>query len=411
MSEQTHLSADLGHEDQFKQEMRGYNRREVDETVAALRLHIRSVEDGKRDMEDRLSQALDELERLRLELSAARSNGKPPHEEISERIREILKLADDEASSQRSKAEDEIGKLRAEAQADTSKMRTEAKAETDRTRAEAHEQAERLLSAAQEQADNSVSQAKSEADNTRKSANTEAQSLIADASKQAETAVSTAKSQAKQQLDEATARATAIHDGAERRLNLLMSRHTEAVRRLTEIRDVVTTLVAGEADRGSLEDEVARAVAAAAGNNNGNGNGNGEAPPAGRGPGGARPVVTAAVEGRHAGGAGQQQDGQPALSTASRPAQPGNGSPRPQQGQGSQPHAVAHHAAAAHAAPAGQPSASQTPAGQTPAGQTPAGQTPAGQAPRGQTAPGQSPAGRPPADSDDTAAGLKVVSD
>ena len=398
MSEQTHLSADLGHEDQFKQEMRGYNRREVDETVAALRLHIRSVEDGKRDMEDRLSQALDELERLRLELSAARSNGKPPHEEISERIREILKLADDEASSQRSKAEDEIGKLRAEAQADTSKMRTEAKAETDRTRAEAHEQAERLLSAAQEQADNSVSQAKSEADNTRKSANTEAQSLIADASKQAETAVATAKSQAKQQLDEATARATAIHDGAERRLNLLMSRHTEAVRRLTEIRDVVTTLVAGEADRGSLEVEVARAVAAAAGNNNGNGNGNGngEAPPAGRGPGGARPVVTAAVEGRHAGGPGQQQDGQPALSTASRPAQPGNGSPRPQQGQGSQPHTVAHHAAAAHAAPAGQPSASQNPAGQ---------------APPGQTAPGQSPAGRPPADSDDTAAGLKVVSD
>src|SRR5580704_19450670 len=142
MSEQTHLSADLGHEDQFEREMRGYNRREVDETVAALRLNMRLLEDGKRDMEDRLSQALDELERLRLELSAARSNGKPPHEEISERIREILKLADDEASSQRSKAEDEIGKLRAEAQADTSKMRTEAKAETDRTRAEAHEQAE-----------------------------------------------------------------------------------------------------------------------------------------------------------------------------------------------------------------------------------------------------------------------------
>ncbi len=82
--------------------------------------------------------------------------------------------------------------------------------------------------------------------------------MLADATKQAETAVATAKAQAKQQLDEATARATAIHDGAERRLNLLMSRHTEAIRRLTEIRDVVTTLVAGEADRGSLEDEVAR---------------------------------------------------------------------------------------------------------------------------------------------------------
>ena len=89
--------------------------------------------------------------------------------------------------------------------------------------------------------------------------------MIGEASKQAETAVATAKSQAKQQLDEATARATAIHDGAERRLNLLMSRHTEAIRRLTEIRDVVTSLVAGEADRGSLEDEVARIVTSAVG--------------------------------------------------------------------------------------------------------------------------------------------------
>jgi hypothetical protein len=66
--------------------------------------------------------------------------------------------------------------------------------------------------------------------------------------------------QAKQQLDDATARATAIHDGAERRLNLLISRHTETVRRLTEIRDVVTSLVSGEVSRGSLEDEVNRAL-------------------------------------------------------------------------------------------------------------------------------------------------------
>jgi F0F1-type ATP synthase membrane subunit b/b' len=392
MSEQTHLSADLGHEDQFKQEMRGYNRREVDETVAALRLHIRLLEDGKRDMEDRLSQSLDELERIRLELSAARSNGKPPHEEISERIREILKLADDEASSQRTKAEEDISKLRADAQAETTKIRTDAKADTDRTRAEAHEQAERLLSAAQEQADNSVNQAKAEADNARKSANTEAQQLVADASKQAETAVATAKSQAKQQLDEATARATAIHDGAERRLNLLMSRHTEAVRRLTEIRDVVTTLVAGEADRGSLEDEVARAVAAAAGN--GSGNGNAEPQPVVRGVAAGRPAGAAAVEGRHAGGPGQQPDGQPALSTASRPAQPGNGNPRQQPAGngplGGGPQNGGQHNGGQHSG------AAQSGAAQSASAQSPAA---------------QSPAGRPPADNDDTSDGIKVIQD
>ncbi len=307
MSEQGHLSADLGHEDQFEREMRGYSRRAVDEYVAALRIDLRSLEDGKRDFEDRLSQALDDVERLKLELSAARSNGKPAHEEISERIGQILKLAEDEAKSQRGKADDEIGRLRADAQAETTKLRADAKADTDRSRAEAHEQAERMLSAAQEQADTSVATAKAEAEAARKAAATDAQHVVAEASRQAETAVATAKNQAKQQLDEATARATAIHDGAERRLNLLMSRHTEAVRRLTEIRDVVTSLVSGEADRGSLEDEVARIVTGAA---------TGDQPSR---PGNSHSAGPA--EGRHAGGNGQPE-GQPALSTAQRPGQP-----------------------------------------------------------------------------------------
>ena len=331
MSDQGHLS-DLGYEGQFGLERRGYNRLQVDEAVAQLRLELRGQEDGRRDMEVRLSHALDDLERLKLELSAARSSGRPPHEEISERIGQILKLADDEAKSQRIKAEDEIAKLRTEAKADTDKLRADAKAETDKNRAEAQEQAERMLSAAQEQAENTVSSAKSEAehtlssakseaehalssakseaDSTRKSAASEAQRLITDASKQAETAVATAKSQAKQQLDEATARATAIHDGAERRLNLLMSRHTEAIRRLTEIRDVVTSLVAGEADRGSLEDEVARIVAGTASS---------DAHQVGRLAGNGRSVNPA--EGRHAGGPSSQPDGRPSLSSAKRPGQ------------------------------------------------------------------------------------------
>ena len=312
MSEQGHLSADLGHEDQFEREMRGYSRRAVDEYVAALRIDLRSLEEGKRDLEDRLSQALDDLERLKLELSAARSQGKPAHEEISERIGQILKLADDEAQSQRRKADEEIGKLRGEAQTEATKLRADAKAETDRSRAEAHEQAERMLSAAQEQADTTVRNAKAESEAARKAATTEAQQVVADATRQAETAVATAKSQAKQQLDEATARATAIHDGAERRLNLLMSRHTEAVRRLTEIRDVVTSLVAGEADRGSLEDEVARIVTGAA-----------VADGQPSRPGNGRPLGPA--EGRHAGGNGSPE-GAPALSTAQRPGQPASGS-------------------------------------------------------------------------------------
>jgi len=136
-----------------------------------------------------------------------------------------------------------------------------------------------MLTAAQEQAENAIATARAEADKMRNSARLETERAIHEATKDAENTLSSAKAQAKQMLDEATVRASAIHDGAERRLNLLTSRHTETMRRLTEIRDVVTNLVASETSRGSLEDEVAKSVAntfAAAG---------GQAPAGGR-PGG-----------------------------------------------------------------------------------------------------------------------------
>jgi cell division septum initiation protein DivIVA len=136
MSDQTDYHADPNHEDLFEREMRGYSRRRVDEFVAKTRSQIR-------DLEDRLSQALDATERLRHEVATVREAGaeKPAHEEISERIGQILKLADDESKAQRNRADEEIAKLREDARLDTVKLREEAKADTDKTRAEAHEQA------------------------------------------------------------------------------------------------------------------------------------------------------------------------------------------------------------------------------------------------------------------------------
>src|SRR5260221_14752709 len=102
MSEHTDHLAALGQED-FELERRGYSRRQVDEFAAKAR-------STARDLEARLSQAFDDNERLRLELSSARqaAASRPPHEEISERGGQILKLADDEAKSQRKLAGGEI---------------------------------------------------------------------------------------------------------------------------------------------------------------------------------------------------------------------------------------------------------------------------------------------------------------
>src|ERR1700761_4628125 len=251
MNENTDLLPNLSsQEDAFEVQMRGYSRRQVDDFVARCRSQIR-------ELEERLGRALDEGEQLRNEVTSLRAQAlgsRPAHEEVSERISQILKLADDEAKAQKKRADDDI-----------KKQLTDARSEADRTKKEAREQAEHMLTAAQEQAERAISSARSEADKTRTTARAEADHTTADARKKADTVLSGAKSQDKQTLDEATARAAAIHDGAERRLNLLSTRHGETIRRLTDILDGVSGLVAAETARPSLEDEVDQHVAKAMG--------------------------------------------------------------------------------------------------------------------------------------------------
>ena len=246
MNDNSDLLPNLAHEDAFEMQMRGYSRRQVDEFVARCRSQIR-------DLEQRLARALDEGEELKRDLATARQQvlgAKPAHEEVSERIAQILKLADDEARSQKSKAHEDIVRQRNDAQADA-----------DKSRAEAREQAERMLTAAQEQAERAITSARSEADRTLTAARAEAERTTSEAKKKSESALASAKAQAKKALDEATARATAIHDGAERRLNLLSTRHQETIKRLTDILDGVSGLVAAETARMSLEDEVEQVTA------------------------------------------------------------------------------------------------------------------------------------------------------
>jgi cell division septum initiation protein DivIVA len=251
MNENTDLLPNLSsQEDAFEVQLRGYSRRQVDEFVARCRSQVR-------ELEERLGRSLDETEQLRQETQALRQQAlvnRPAHEEVSERISQILKLADDEAHAQKDRADGDIKKQLSDAQQ-----------EADRSRKEAREQAEHMLTAAQEQAERAISSARAEADKTRTTARAESDHMTADAHKKADNALSAAKAQAKQTLDEATARAAAIHDGAERRLNLLSTRHAETIRRLTDILDGVSGLVAAETARPSLEEEVDQNVAKAMG--------------------------------------------------------------------------------------------------------------------------------------------------
>jgi cell division septum initiation protein DivIVA len=248
MNDNSDLLPNLVHEDAFEMQMRGYSRRQVDEFIARTRSQIR-------DLEQRLARALDEGEELRRDLAITRQQAmgaRPAHEELSERMAQILKLAEDEAKSQKAKVAEEIAR-----------QRNDAHAEADRTRTEAREQAERMLTAAQEQAERAITSARAEAEKTVSAARAEAERTITEASKKADDTLSTAKAQAKKALDDATARATAIHDGAERRLNLLSTRHAETIKRLSDILEGVSTLVTAETARMSLEEEVDQATAKA----------------------------------------------------------------------------------------------------------------------------------------------------
>jgi len=269
MNDNSDLLPNLVHEDAFEMQMRGYSRRQVDEFIARCRSQIR-------DLEQRLARSLDEGEELRRDLATARQQAlgaKPAHEEVSERIAQILKLADDEARSQKTKAHEDITRQRNDAQAEAEKIRTEAREQAERMLTAAQEQAERAITAARAEAEKTVTGARNEAEKTLTAARNEAERTTTEARKKSESALASSKAQAKKALDEATARATAIHDGAERRLNLLSTRHSETIKRLTDILDGVSGLVAAETARMSLEDEVdqntAKAIAAAAEANGG----------------------------------------------------------------------------------------------------------------------------------------------
>jgi len=324
MNDNSDLLPNLTHEDAFEVQMRGYSRRQVDEFIARCRSQIR-------DLEQRLARALDDSEEMRRDLATARQQAlgaKPAHEEVSERIAQILKLADDEARSQKSKAHEEIARQRNDAQSEAEKIRTEAREQAERMLTAAQEQAERAITSARAEAEKTVSGARNEAEKTLTSARTEAERTTTEARKKSESALASAKSQAKKALDEATARATAIHDGAERRLNLLSTRHGETIKRLTDILDGVSSLVAAENARMSLEDEVDQATVKTI---------------AGAEPNGA-PRPTAGPTGSR-----------PASPGGTRPAGPGPARPTAPSSQGTQP-------SAAHSSPAQSSPAQSSPA-------------------------------------------------
>jgi cell division septum initiation protein DivIVA len=230
----------------FEGAVRGYSRRNVDDFAGRARRQVA-------DLEEQLSRALDEAERLRAELTIARQPpvSRPAHEEVSGRIARIFSQAGEEAQARKDRAAQEITTLRSQAQQ-----------EADTCRAAAIGQAQQLLAAAQEHAERAITTARAAAETATGTARAQAAAATAGALAQAESALAEATGRSAWLLDEATARAAAIHGGAEDRVGKLAGGRAQATRQLTEIRAIVGSLLEGDTARGSLAAEVASTAAA-----------------------------------------------------------------------------------------------------------------------------------------------------
>jgi cell division septum initiation protein DivIVA len=230
----------------FEVSVRGYSRRHVDEFADRARRQVA-------DLEERLARALGEAERLRADVATARQPpaNRPAYEEVSERIGQLFTLAGEQAQAQKDRAAQEIASLRSQAQE-----------EADTCRAAAVSQTEQMLAAAQEHAERAITTARAAADSVTSTARAQVEAVTAGALARAEADLAEATGRSARRLGAATARAAAIHGAAEDRVGHLTSGRAEAMRQLTDIREIVAGLLVRDTARGSMADEVASTAAA-----------------------------------------------------------------------------------------------------------------------------------------------------
>lgn len=232
MSNEAEILPNLLREETFEIVMRGYNRRQVDEYIARTRNQIR-------ELEARLSRALDEVERTRREMAEVRDTHKPTGDDLSERLRQIINLAEEEAQSKLGDADQKVNQIRQDAE-------KEAKRVID----EAHGKSEHMVAQAQENANHLLSAAKQEADRVLTAARHDAETMVSDARNEAERTLTTAER-----------RSSVINEGASERLTKLTKQHTQAIGRLREISETLGSLLQSDERAGSLEEMVNEAVA------------------------------------------------------------------------------------------------------------------------------------------------------
>jgi cell division septum initiation protein DivIVA len=219
-------------EDSFEVVMRGYNRRQVDRFVLGVRARTQDLEAHIADLTAELVQARIALSDAgeRLVTIGARRGERPAHEELSERLSEILRLAHEEAEQERTSAAEESAQL------------------VEAARAEAED----LLTGARRRADDLIASAREASEHEDLSAREESRQVREDARREAEYLLTEAVVRAETLLDQARQRVQAIQQVEDDRVTGLLSVHAEAVRRLDDLRNDLDHLLDREEKAGPL---------------------------------------------------------------------------------------------------------------------------------------------------------------
>ncbi|TDB85339.1 hypothetical protein E1264_21475, partial [Actinomadura sp. KC216] len=233
MSNEAEILPNLLQEDshEFEIVMRGYNRRQVDDYIA------RFVQKN-RELEARLARAHDDSERLRREMAELREARKPTGDDLSDRLRQIINLAEDEAQDKVAEAEAKGAEIRKDAEQESKRIIDEARSHAEKNLAQAQDKAEHVLASAKK----------------------ESESVLGSAKQEAEQTVTSARLEAERTLTASERRASVINEGATQRLTALTKNHTQALQRLTEISETLHRLLTAENDAGPLEKMVEDAV-------------------------------------------------------------------------------------------------------------------------------------------------------
>ncbi|MBL8932637.1 MAG: hypothetical protein JNL54_21135 [Kineosporiaceae bacterium] len=240
-------SGDSSIDSLFETTMRGFNKRQVEEYIGWLRAELGSAQEDAQTAREQAEGQVREAQRLREDLTKVRSEAslaaRPQHEEVSERLAQILRLADEEADQKRARASEEA----------------------DSTLEAARDQSAKVLEAARSAAEGIISAARERAEKEAAAAKAEAESLLANAAASSQATLDDAEQRAARVLADADQRTGQISALQDERLAALREVHTDTLRRLEVVRSALEKVLTAEIDAGPPDSGIDAAPLPAAG--------------------------------------------------------------------------------------------------------------------------------------------------